>query len=76
MNENPLDDQGTTQEQALGMLHALRDEGFEGDSAKLAIALGRDEEETNNLLDGTEDIDDDLMMKIRGIAQAREVEIE
>jgi plasmid maintenance system antidote protein VapI len=76
MNENIVDDRGTTQEKALEMLHALREDGFDGDVQKLAVVLGRDEEELNEMLDGEAEIDDDLVMKMRGIAQARDIEIE
>ena len=76
MDENTIDDQGTTQEQALEMLHTLREDGFDGDIKELAVALGRNEEEINNIIDGEENIDEDLLMKIRGIAQVRGIEIE
>lgn len=75
MNENAIDDKGTTQEQGLEMLHRLREDGFDGDIKELAAVLGRDEEEINDILDGSEEIDEDLLMKIRGIAQARDIEI-
>lgn len=76
MNENNLDDKQTTQDQAHSLLIALCDEGFDGDAEKLAIALGRDGDEIHDLLGGAEEIDEDLLMKIRGIAQARDLEIE
>ena len=76
MNENTIDDKETTQEQAHSLLKALCEKGFDGNIGQLAVALGRDTDEVSNFLDGNENIDEDLLMKIRGIAQARDLEIE
>ena len=69
--EQQVDDKGTDQEEAKRMLTALRDRGFEGDNEKLATALGRSIEQVQGWLDGTETIDDDVVMKARGIALNR-----
>lgn len=69
--DQQVDDKGTDQEEAKRMLTALRDRGFEGDNEKLALALGRSTEQVQALIDGTETIDDDVVMKARGIALNR-----
>ncbi|HEY8410542.1 MAG TPA: hypothetical protein VIK76_04040, partial [Pyrinomonadaceae bacterium] len=61
-------DKGTDQEQARQILTALRDRGFDGDNERLAVALGRSVEQIENLINGSETIDDDVVMKARGIA--------
>ncbi len=71
-----LDERGTTPEQATEMLQKLL-HAFENDKGKLAVALGRDEEEVGHALSGnSEAFDDDLVMKIRGLAQQRGVDLE
>ena len=52
VDDQQVDDKGTDQEGARPILTALRDRGFEGDSAKLATALGRSTEQVDNLIDG------------------------
>ena len=76
MLDQQVDDKGTDQEQARQILTALRDRGFEGDNAKLAIALGRSTEQVEGLINGSETIDDDVVMKARGIALNRGIEVE
>lgn len=75
-NENAVDSMNTTQNEAHELLNNLCENGFAGDAEELAVALGRDEEEIKEMLSGEEDIDEDLLMKIRGIAEEREIEIE
>ena len=69
--DQQVDDKGTDQEEARRMLTALRDRGFDADNEKLATALGRSIEQVEGWLDGTETIDDDVVMKARGIALNR-----
>jgi hypothetical protein len=57
------------------MLTALRDRGFDGDNEKLAVALGRSIQQVQGWIDGTETIDDDVVMKARGIALNRGIEV-
>jgi phage replication-related protein YjqB (UPF0714/DUF867 family) len=76
VNNQHVDDKGTDQEQARQILTALRDRGFDADNTKLAIALGRSTEQVENLINGSETIDDDVVMKARGIALNRGVEVE
>jgi hypothetical protein len=75
VDEQKVDDKGTDQEEARRMLTALRDRGFDGDNEKFAIALGRSVEQVEGLINGTETIDDDVVMKARGIAINRGVEV-
>lgn len=69
--DQQVDDKGTDQEEAKRMLAALRDRGFEGDNQQFATALGRSAEQVEGWLDGTETIDDDVVMKAKGIALNR-----
>ena len=74
--ENIVDDRGTSQEKAARMLLKLRDRAFESSDEKLAVALGRPVEEIVGWNAGHELIDDDVVMKVRGIAMHRGVHIE
>ncbi len=76
MLDQEVDDKGTDQEEAQNMLVALRDQGFDGDNEKLAVALGRTAEQVEAMISGVETIDDDVVMKARGIALNRGIEIE
>lgn len=74
--ENIVDDRGTGQNKAARMLRNLRDRAFEASDEKLALALGRPTEEVTAWNAGQELIDDDVVMKARGIAMNRGVHIE
>jgi hypothetical protein len=71
-----VDDKGTDQEEAQHMLEALRDQGFDSDNEKLATALGRTIGQVDGMIKGAETIDDDVVMKARGIALNRGIKIE
>ena len=75
-NDNALDDRGTDADAGLALLRRLRDEGFEADDLKLSVALGRPVEEVEAWMGGSEPPDDDIIMKARGIAQERGIQIE
>lgn len=75
-SENIVDNRGTTQEGARKLLDNFCREGFANDLSKAAFVLGRPPEELTNFLSGGEEIDDDLVMKMRGIAQERAIKIE
>jgi len=75
-SNNQVDDQGTSESDGRNLLIRLRDEGFEGSDEKLALALGRPLEEVQGLTDGSAGVDDDVVMKARGIATQRGVTIE
>jgi hypothetical protein len=71
-----LDDRGTDTAGGLALLRRLRDAGFESDDLKFSVALGRPVEEVEAWMRGAEPPDDDIIMKARGIAQERGIEIE
>ncbi|MFN2408097.1 MAG: hypothetical protein ABR594_18785 [Pyrinomonadaceae bacterium] len=75
VDEQQVDDKGTDQEEAKRMLTALRDRGFDADNEKLAVALGRSVEQVAAIIEGRETIDDDVVMKARGIALNRGIEV-
>ena len=74
--DNVVDDQGTTQEEAAQILFNLKERGFESSDEKLAIALGRTAEEIDAFSSGREIIDDDVIMKARGIAMHRGIRLD
>jgi plasmid maintenance system antidote protein VapI len=76
MAENIVDDKGTSQAEARNMLANLCQKGFDNNVGELAIVLGRPSAEISGILENDEMIDDDLAMKIRGIAGQRQIEIE
>ena len=73
---NIVDDRGTGQEKAAQILRNLRELAFESSDEKLALALGRPVEEVASWDRGAELIDDDVVMKARGIAMHRGVTVE
>jgi hypothetical protein len=75
-SDNAVDDQGTTEAEGRELLKRLRDAGFEGSDEKLAVALGRPIEEVQGWMSAAEPVDDDVVMKARGIAKQRGIEIE
>jgi hypothetical protein len=75
-NENAVDNRGTDQAGGLELLKKLRDQGFEANDQKFAVALGRPIEEVAAWMSGTEPVDDDIVMKARGIAKERNIAIE
>ena len=76
MPEKIVDDRGTTQQKAAKILRNLRDRAFEASDEKLALALGRPLDEVTAWNAGSEIIDDDVVMKARGIAMHRGVLVE
>lgn len=74
--QDALDDRGTTPAQGVELLRKLRDTGFDASDEKLAVALGRTADEIERLLSGEESPDEDIVMKARGIATQRGLEIE
>jgi hypothetical protein len=71
-----VDDRGTNQSEGRALLKRLRDNGFDSSDEKLALALGRPIEEVEAWTGGSEAVDDDVVMKARGIAKERGIEIE
>lgn len=74
-NDNPVDDRGTDAAGGLELLRRLRDNGFASDDEKFAVALGRPVKEVAAWMGGAEAPDDDIIMKARGIAKERGIEI-
>ncbi|HEX8653470.1 MAG TPA: hypothetical protein VF708_21820 [Pyrinomonadaceae bacterium] len=75
-SEQEVDDRGTTQSEGRALLKRLRDLGFEASDEKLAVVLGRPVEQVEAWTNGDEEVDDDVIMKARGIARDRNIEIE
>ena len=75
-SEEAVDDRGTSQAEGRAILKRLRDNGFEESDEKLAVALGRPVEEVEAWTGGAETVDDDVIMKARGIATERGISIE
>ncbi len=75
-DKNIVDDQGTNQKEAREMLIELCEKEFSGSIGELALALGRNYEDISELLGGEGIIDDDLAMKIRGLALQSGTDIE
>jgi hypothetical protein len=71
-----IDDQGTDQSEASHILKHIRDVAFDADDEKLALALGRPAEEIEEWTKGSGVIDGDVIMKARGLALSRGIEIE
>ena len=71
-----VDDRGTNQSEGRALLKRLRDGGFDGSDERLAVALGRPIEEVEAWTGGREPVDDDVVMKARGIARERGINIE
>ncbi len=72
-----VDDRGTGQGEGRALLKELRDRGFDSSDEKLAVALGRPLEEVAAWTGaGSEPVDDDVIMKARGIAKERGLTIE
>ncbi len=73
--ENIVDDQGTDQGTARAMLKGFCRSGFNDDLEAAALVLGRPVSELKEIFDGELQIDDDLAMKMKGIAQERGIDI-
>ncbi|HEY8185546.1 MAG TPA: hypothetical protein VIF64_05730 [Pyrinomonadaceae bacterium] len=70
-----VDDRGTTEAEGRALLTKLRDAGFEGSDEKLALALGRPVEEVQGLTAATRPVDDDIIIKARGLAEERGIDV-
>ena len=74
--QGQVDDRGTNQTEGRALLKKLRDLGFDSSDQQLAVALGRPLEEIEAWMGGADPVDDDVVMKARGIATQRGLEIE
>jgi hypothetical protein len=77
-SDEAVDDRGTNQSGGRALIRNLRDRGFDSSDEKLSVALGRPIEEVTAWMGEGEDepVDDDVIMKARGIAKERGIEIE
>jgi hypothetical protein len=66
-----IDEQGTSQAEASQILREMRDEIFESNDEKLALALGSSPEHIQRMIAGNELIDGDLLMKARALREER-----
>ncbi len=57
------------------LLRSFIEEGATGDLERAGLILGRDTQELKQILNGEMEVDEDLTMKIRGIAQERGLEL-
>ena len=73
---NEVDDRGTSEVEGRAFLKRLRDAGFGGSDEQFALALGRPIEDVRGWMDAAEPVDDDVVMKARGIAKERGIEID
>ena len=71
-----VDDRGTSEGEGRELLRRLRDEAFEANDEKFALALGRPVDEIQGMISAGATVDDDVVMKARGIAKERGIEIE
>jgi len=62
-------------ESGKAILNAILNKGFDGDVNRLGIVLGRPNEELNQFLSGDQAVDEDLIMKMRGIALQRGIDV-
>ena len=67
--------QQTDQRAARQLLHLFCENGFDGSISACALALGRPAEEIGEMLYESTNIDEDLLMKLRGIADERGIDI-
>lgn len=73
MRENTTDKNGSSQSDVGQMLVSLSLDDFDSGIDNLAFALGRSTAEIDAMLEGRQPIDEDLAIKIRGIARGRHV---
>jgi hypothetical protein len=60
---------------AVDMLRRFCENGFHGSLDEAGLVLGRPAEELQRMMDGLEPVDEDLIMKMRGIAQERGIDV-
>jgi hypothetical protein len=71
-----VDDRRTTQPEAVQIIRNLRDRGFDSSNEELGLALGRPAEEIAAWYEGTEPVDDDVVMKARRLSELRGIRAE
>ena len=76
IEQTEVEERGSEQFDALRVLRRLRDRAFDSSNEQLAVAVGRPAEEIEMLSRCAMPIDEDLLMKARGIARERGIEID
>lgn len=71
----PAENPENTVNTGVEMLRNLCDNGFDGSLSATALVLGRDAGELEAMLDDHAVVDEDLIMKIRGVAEQRGIDI-
>jgi hypothetical protein len=74
--EQAIDDRGNDQNHGREMLRNFINHGFNGNFETAAVALGWPQEKLRQHLSGEATVDDDLVMKMRGISKERSFDIE
>ncbi len=69
------DIQTANQSNARNIITELRDKAFDSSDEQLALALGRPAEEVRAMAEGSEAPDEDAVIKARGLAEQRGVEL-
>ena len=69
-------DKHSEQMNARHLLHSFCENGFDGSINACALVLGRDAAELGDMLHEGAVIDEDLVMKVRGIAEERGIDLE
>src|SRR4051812_3694000 len=73
--QEPNKENGVAVSDGVSELRALCDNGFGGDMSAAALVLGRDEELLTDMLNGNTEVDEDLIMKIHGLAEERGIDL-
>ena len=76
VESNIVDDRGTDQGESQQMLQAFVENGFEGDEERTGLVLGRPGNEIRDMINGDIPIDDDMAMRVRGIADERGIQLQ
>ena len=65
----------TDERSGMDLLRNFCEDGFGGDTSEAGLVLGRTQEEIDAMLRGDMVVDDDLILKIRGIADERSIQL-
>lgn len=75
IGQTPQNDTETADPDTRKMLQSFCDDGFDGSLSACAMVLGRTREELAAMLKEGAAIDQDLVIKLRGIAEERGIDI-
>ena len=65
----------TDERSGMDLLKRFCEDGFGSNTNEAALVLGRTQEEIDSMLRGDMVVDDDLILKIRGIADQRSIQL-